>query len=162
MWCLGLSLVYFVGRLHPIASWAAGNKVPLARRGSLAIQVEQTHLSAGRKHHIHVEFKRSNSEEEIADKEDREKDQAKGRRQRRRRRSRRASANVSPVSQSTDITIVSFTNYETLELAINWLQHLEDAIGAADMKAALLMYALGDDTQAVLLNTGHIHSSCIR
>lgn len=60
------------------------------------------------------------------------------------------------------ITIISFTNGGMLEFAVNWLYHLEKAIGKAEISRSLLMYVVGEGTKEKLIATGLVPESCMR
>ena len=66
------------------------------------------------------------------------------------------------VTAGPDITIIGFTNYGMLDFALNWLWHLREAIGTAEMEARLLMYCVGEDTKAALVASGMVTQAMIR
>lgn len=66
------------------------------------------------------------------------------------------------VSEERAITIIGFTNYGMLDFALNWLVHLEDAIGKRLMRELLLIYCVGEDTKDALVASGFVTREMIR
>uniref|UniRef100_A0A061RZA6 Rhamnogalacturonan II specific xylosyltransferase n=1 Tax=Tetraselmis sp. GSL018 TaxID=582737 RepID=A0A061RZA6_9CHLO len=63
-----------------------------------------------------------------------------------------------PKQLTSRVVILSFTNRG----ALNWLWHLDRAIGRARFPTTLRMYVVGDETRQALVSSGLIPAECIR